>query len=245
MRVFSIAGALISVLLLTAAPSRAEVQLTMQNGRVTLVAKDATVRQILTEWARVGQTKIVNIERLQGGPLTLQLKDVPEQQALEAIMRSVSGYLAALRAVAVPNASRFDRILVMQAVAVPPPAPVAQARPAPRPGFVVPQPPPDEPQDQPIENDAEREQRPVPPSGQRPRGPLFNVFPPPQVVNPEQGPPTPDSAGSSGPAAGVAYPGAPTTATPAGVAVPGMIVPVPQPPPGSGAPSDRPSTERD
>ena len=39
----------------------ADVQLTIQNGRVSLVAKDATVRQILTEWARVGDTKIVNI----------------------------------------------------------------------------------------------------------------------------------------------------------------------------------------
>ncbi|PYQ78964.1 MAG: hypothetical protein DMG03_26995 [Acidobacteria bacterium] len=35
----------------------AEVQLTLQNGRVSIVAKDATVRQILTEWARVG-TKV-------------------------------------------------------------------------------------------------------------------------------------------------------------------------------------------
>ena len=61
----------------------ADVQLTIRNGQVSLVAKDATVRQILTEWARVGQTKIVNVERSPGGPITLELKDVPEQEALK------------------------------------------------------------------------------------------------------------------------------------------------------------------
>ena len=45
----------------------ADVQLIIRNGQVSLVAKDATVRQILTEWARVGQTKIVNVERIPGG----------------------------------------------------------------------------------------------------------------------------------------------------------------------------------
>ena len=59
----------------------------MQNGRVSLVAKDATVRQILAEWARVGQTKIVNVERVPGGPVTLELTNVPEAQALDVLLR--------------------------------------------------------------------------------------------------------------------------------------------------------------
>ena len=49
----------------------ADVELSIHDGRVTIVAKDATVRQILTEWARVGRTKIVNVERIPGGPMTL------------------------------------------------------------------------------------------------------------------------------------------------------------------------------
>ena len=49
----------------------AEVQLTLQNGRVSIVAKDATVRQILTEWARVGKTQILNVDKIPGAPLTL------------------------------------------------------------------------------------------------------------------------------------------------------------------------------
>ena len=63
----------------------------MHDGRVTVVAKDATVRQILTEWARVGQTKIVNVERIPGGPISIELTDVPEAQALDVLLRSVSG----------------------------------------------------------------------------------------------------------------------------------------------------------
>src|SRR5262245_14636333 len=106
--VFSVAAFLAASL-----PASAEVQLAMQNGRVTIVAKDATLRQILTEWARVGQTKVVNIERVGGAAMTLQLTNVPEQEALDVLLRSVSGYLAAPRPTSVPNLSRFDRILLM------------------------------------------------------------------------------------------------------------------------------------
>src|SRR5947208_2417527 len=102
--------------LLSSSPARAEVHLTIQNGRVTLIAKDATLRQILTEWARVGQTRIVNGERVPGGALTLQLTDVPELQALDILLRSLSGYVAAPRAAAVANASQFDRILIIPTV---------------------------------------------------------------------------------------------------------------------------------
>ena len=57
-------GVLSAVIALVSSTARAEVQITIHNGRVTLVARDATLRQILAEWARVGQTKIVNIERI-------------------------------------------------------------------------------------------------------------------------------------------------------------------------------------
>src|SRR5438132_9825813 len=106
----------------------AEVHVTMQDGRVSLVAKDATVRQILTEWARVGQTKIVNVERIPGGPITLELRNVPEQEALDVLLRSVSGYMAAPRAAGVANASAFDRIIVMP-TSVAPRAPAGGAPP--------------------------------------------------------------------------------------------------------------------
>ena len=80
MRKMHILSSLVAVSLLTASTAVAEVKVTMQEGRVSIVAKDATVRQILTEWARVGQTKIVNVERIPGGPMTLELTNVRTEE---------------------------------------------------------------------------------------------------------------------------------------------------------------------
>src|SRR3954468_22054883 len=106
-----------AVCLCAAASASADVKITMQDGHVTVVATDATVRQILTEWARVGQTKIVNAERVPGGPISLELNNVPEAQALEILLRSLSGYITAPRPVQAETLSRFDRIILMPTLA--------------------------------------------------------------------------------------------------------------------------------
>src|SRR5262249_1633468 len=67
--------------------------------------------------ARVGQTRVVNAERIPGGPMTVQLTDVPEEQALDLLLRNVSGYVAAPRPTMVSTLSRYDRILVMPTAA--------------------------------------------------------------------------------------------------------------------------------
>jgi len=105
----------------------ADVRITMREGRVSLSAKDATVRQILTEWARVGRTQIVNVERIAGGPITIEFTNVPEAEALDMLLRSLSGYMVAPRAVANADASNFDRIIVMPTSASPRPAVSASA----------------------------------------------------------------------------------------------------------------------
>lgn len=110
-----LAGLVIAVC--TASSASADVRVTMHDGRVSIVAKDATVRQILAEWARVGQTKIVNLERIPGGPVTLELTDVSEAKALEVLLRSLSGYIAAPRATDVANLSQYDRIVVIPTLA--------------------------------------------------------------------------------------------------------------------------------
>jgi hypothetical protein len=117
MRIGTIAAMAAVVLLATGSTALAQVQLSIRDGRVTLVAKDATVRQILTEWARVGQTRFINAERIPGGPISVQLTDVPEQQALDLLLRNLSGYVAAPRPTAVSSLSRYDRILVMPTAA--------------------------------------------------------------------------------------------------------------------------------
>jgi hypothetical protein len=203
----------------------ADVQVTMNSGRVSLVAKDATVRQILTEWARVGQTKIVNVERLPGGPITLQLDNVTESQALEILLRTLSGYIAAPRPVDVANLSHFDRIIIMPTL--------ASARPAtsspPPPVF---QQAPQFQQVQPVDDD--QDERPAPNVGgpNTPRGPVFNTFPQPQVVNPQVAPaqqPGAPIAPQTSPSAPMS---SPTPVAPyGGVSVPGMVAP-PQTAPG-------------
>src|SRR5262249_1119919 len=103
----------LALVLCTASAASAEVRLTMKDGRVSIVAGDATVRQILEEWARVGQTKIVNLEKIPGGPVTIELTDVSEAKALEVLLRTLSGYIAAPRATEAASLSHYDRIVVI------------------------------------------------------------------------------------------------------------------------------------
>lgn len=100
-------------LALVAAPVWAQqVKIAFHDGQVSVETTGALPRAILAEWSKVGGTNIVNAERVAGTPLTLKLVDVPEAQALEIILRSVAGYMAAPRG-RTPGASRYDRILVM------------------------------------------------------------------------------------------------------------------------------------
>src|SRR5437764_2785349 len=109
----------LALVLCTASAASGDVRLTIQDGHVSIVAKDATVRQILAEWARVGQTTIVNLDRIPGGPVTLELNNVPEPQALDVLLRSLSGYMAAPRPQSASNLSQYDRIVVMPTSAPP------------------------------------------------------------------------------------------------------------------------------
>ena len=206
--------------------ARAEVHLTISDGRVTLNAAGATVHEILIEWAKVGQTRIVNGERVTGAPITLQLTNVPEEQALDVILRSVSGYVAAPRPIVNAGASRFDRILIMPTST--PPRVVAAA---PAPGFPQPQ-FPNQPQ-LPVDDD-EGPRNAVPPNA---RGPIFNTFPQPmQPGNPFPPPLQPGVVQQVNPATAQGTTGPPASANPGhmpvGVAVPGMIYQPPPPQPG-------------
>ena len=233
----------------------AEVRVTLQDGRVSIVAKDATVRQILTEWARVGQTQVLNVDKIPGAPVTLELTNVPEAEALDVLLRTISGYMAAPRAVMAANVSQFDRIVVMPTTA-PPRAPVsASAAPAPAPA-AMPQPqfqPQFQPQipQQAADDDVEDE-RPAPNVVVPQRGAVFNQFPQPQVVSPQI---APTVVGGTTPAipSGVFNPQAPQMAQPGfGQHVPGLeiaqqpsqgampiyqVPPNGQPPPAAAAPT--------
>lgn len=102
-------------------PASADAQVTIQieNGLVTLEAQNVSVRQILAEWARVGGARIVNGEKVAGAPVTLQLRAIPERQALDTILRGVSGYMLASRQAGDPGVSGFDRILILPTSSAP------------------------------------------------------------------------------------------------------------------------------
>ena len=95
---FRIVIASVVVLLGCAVSASAQaVSLQFNNGRVTLNAQNAPVRTILTEWSRLGGTRIINGDRVGGAPVTLELTDVPEREALDVLLRSVAGYVVTQR----------------------------------------------------------------------------------------------------------------------------------------------------
>jgi len=96
-------------------------------GKIRLTAQNVSVSQILAEWARRGRTTIVNGERVAGAPVTLELQNVTEQEALDIVLRNVSGYLVAARDTPVSGASTYDRIYILPTSSRPTTAaPVAQ-----------------------------------------------------------------------------------------------------------------------
>ena len=115
-----------------------DLRLSIANGRVTIVAQDVTLRQILDEWGRVGQTVVIGADRLAGPPVTLELHDVAEGRALETLLRTASGYIAKPRA-GTAGASAYDRILIMPASRPPAVSAVPQPfNPRPQPQVVMP-----------------------------------------------------------------------------------------------------------
>jgi hypothetical protein len=108
-----------------------DLRLTMQNGRVTLLADNVPLRQILQEWARVGHTQILNAEKLSGPTMSIQLVDAPEKDVLDILLRSAAGYIAAPRPAQMANAAYYDRITILATSR----APAASAAMAPPPAF--------------------------------------------------------------------------------------------------------------
>jgi len=192
-------------------------KLAFNEGRVSLDATSVPVRTILVEWGRLGGTKVIGAERIAGSPLTLKLEDVPESQALEIVLRSVAGYMAAPRSASIAGASMFDRILVLATSATPP---AAAARPAPNqpgtggnPRFV----PPRQPRQADNEDvEPEEEEDPNPPNA-----PVF-TFPQPGQIGQPTNTGTPESI--------TINPANPGSVPTFGVPRPGMIAaPPPQP----------------
>ena len=205
------------LLLLVASSASAQVlSLEFHDGRVRLIAENVPVSRILAEWARLGGTKIVNGERVPGAPLTLQLTDVPESQALDTLLRGAAGYMVLARDTVTPGASAFDKILVLPTTTR---APAATA---------LPQPAPPPPQfqnrlDTDVDIDEPEENPQGPPPGAFPRGRVPGVnapanAPPPESIEEQEpvqdGPPAPSPGNPFGVVPGGVRPGTINTPPP-------------------------------
>jgi hypothetical protein len=126
MRIALLTVALSSVL--AGSASAQNVTMTFHDGLVSIDASSVPARVILSEWGKKGGTRIIGTDRLTGAPLTLKLMNVSEAKALETILRSAAGYMAAPRAAAATGSSMYDRILVMATSSAP--AAAAATRPA-------------------------------------------------------------------------------------------------------------------
>lgn len=102
-------------LMLSRGPVSAEEQLkfTLKDARITIVAQNVTLQEILAEWTRVGQTEFVGADTLRDQRVTAQLFEVPEAHALEVLLRSTAGYLARYRTGRSDSASSFDRVRIV------------------------------------------------------------------------------------------------------------------------------------
>jgi hypothetical protein len=161
MRSRGVVAALLLVLGGAGSASGQTLSLEFHDGRVKLTAENVPVTRILAEWTRLGGTQIVHGERIPGAPVTLQLVDAPERQALDILLRNAAGYMVLARD---PNskagASSFEKIMVLATTTR---APAAAALPQP-----PPQAAPQFREPEPIE--AEEDEPPVGPARNFPRG---------------------------------------------------------------------------
>ena len=128
------AGTIATVVSITTMAQAQGLELSLSGGRATIVARNVSVREILLEWGRTGDTTIVDTDALSDGRVTLELLNVPETLALRTLLRDTAGYVAAPRARAAAGRSRFDRIMILaNSRSVSGLGSVAHRRPAPRP----------------------------------------------------------------------------------------------------------------
>ena len=107
-----------------AAPVAAdEIRISMERGRVTLIAAEAPLADVLAAWARVGDVRFEGAGTLEGEPVTLHLIDVAEAEALRLLLRGAAGYVAAPRRTGAPGIARHDRVKILAARGAPAPEP--------------------------------------------------------------------------------------------------------------------------
>jgi hypothetical protein len=108
---------------LAATSASADVRLAVSHGDVTLFARQASVREILEEWTKVAGTTFIGLEGLSSELITLDLREVPEREALDILLRSASGYIIMPAAADTSIQSQFGSVRVLATSTAQPGAP--------------------------------------------------------------------------------------------------------------------------
>lgn len=90
-----------------------DLELSFHAGRVTVVAADVPLVELLDEWTRLGATRFVAADGLPARPVSVRMVDVPEREALRVLLRAAGGYIAESRSARQPGVSAFERVLIM------------------------------------------------------------------------------------------------------------------------------------
>jgi hypothetical protein len=88
------------------------VSLVLDERGVTLDARDATLREVLSEWERVGGMKLLNAEVLDDRRVTLQVSAVGEREALDILLRDLGGYVLGVRGAGASGGSQFGTLVL-------------------------------------------------------------------------------------------------------------------------------------
>ena len=125
-----VAGAVVGVLAAGGASVAAaeELRIAIGGGRVTLIADDAALGDVLAAWARAGGTRFAGAGPIEAARVSLHLVDCDEAQALRWLLQPAAGYVATWRARSDPGASRYERVEI-RAASVPPRPSARRARP--------------------------------------------------------------------------------------------------------------------
>jgi len=208
-----------AVLMICAAPAQAQgvrkLDVSFSDGRVTIVAENVTLAEVLAEWSRKGGTRIVNAEKLAGGPLLpTEFTNQPEAEVLRALLREAPGYGARMRTAPSDADSIVGAvfILAVRSVAVSNSAP-------------------------PVTNQQQGPASAAPSAAPRMiQGSPDDEIPPVRPIGGDQPPMTPGGQPATDPSLRVG-PGGTVTST-----RPGVIIPVQNGPPGASGPGPTPQT---
>ena len=113
-RIALVAAALLTAALPMRAQSARKLDISFSEGKVSIVADNVTLAEVLAEWSRKGGSTFVNAERLPATRIQwTEFKDQPEAVVLASLLREAPGYGAAMRPLGTGGASTVQTVFIL------------------------------------------------------------------------------------------------------------------------------------